>query len=242
MGLLGKKIGMTQAYSEKGEWNALCAIQTGPCVVLEILTIEKHGYAAVRLGFDEAKASRVSKPDAGQFVRAKTTPKRFVREIRLTPEEAAKFELGQIVSIDEVFQAGDHVDVTGVSKGKGFQGVMKKYHFRGFRATHGTHEYFRHGGSIGCRLTPGRVWKGKKMPGQMGNKRVTVQNIRVAEVIPEKNLLLIAGGVPGAAESYLVVSQAAKHAPRPFEAKAPPAPEPEPAPEPAPEEQPPADA
>jgi len=230
MGLLGKKIGMTQAFNEKGEWTAICAIQTGPCVVLEVLTPEKNGYAAIRLGFDEAKPRNVSKPRAGQFARASTSPKRFVREIRLSPEEAAKFELGQTVSVGEVFQAGDIIDVTGTSKGKGFQGVMKRYHFKGFRATHGTHEYFRHGGSIGCRLTPGRVWKGKKMPGQMGNKRVTVQNIKVVEVLEDKNLLLLSGGIPGSAESYVMVHQGAKHAPRPFVAR--PAPEPTPEPEP----------
>ncbi len=228
MGLLGKKIGMTQGYSEKGEWTALCAIQLGPCVVLEVLTLEKNGYSAIRLGYDEAKPSRVSKPDAGQFARAKTTPKRFVRELRLTPEEANKFVIGQTVSVGEVFQAGDRIDATAVSKGKGFQGVMKKYHYKGTRATHGTHEYFRHGGSIGCRLTPGRVFKGTKMPGQMGNKRTTVQNIRVVEVIEDRNLLLLAGGIPGHSESYVLISQGTKHAPRPFEVKANAAPETEP--------------
>ena len=236
MGLLGKKIGMTQSFNEKGEWTALCAIEAGPCVVLEVMSLEKHGYTAIRLGFDEAKARNVSKPRAGQFARANTTPKRFVREIRLTPEEAAKFELGQSVNVGEVFKAGDIIDVTGTSKGKGFQGVMKRHHYHGTRATHGTHEVFRHGGSIGCRLTPGRVWKGKPMPGQMGNKRVTVQNVKVVEVLEDRNLLLLSGGIPGSPESYVMVHQGIKHAPRPFVAR--PAVEPEPAPQPEPDSEP----
>ena len=238
MGLLGKKIGMTQAFDDKGIWTAICAIETGPCVVLEVLSPERDGYSAIRLGFDEAKPRNVSKPRAGQFARANTSPKRFVREIRLTPEEAGKFELGQTVNVGEVFQAGDIIDVTGTSKGKGFQGVIKRHHYHGTRATHGTHEVFRHGGSIGCRLTPGRVWKGKPMPGQMGNKRVTVQNVKVVEVIEDRNLLLLSGGIPGSPMSYVMVHQGAKHAPRPFVARPAPQPAPEPAPQPEPESEP----
>jgi len=231
MGLLGKKVGMTQNFDAKGLYKAVSAVEVGPCVVLDVLTDSRNGYSAVKFGFDEMNEKRCKKPNLGVFANAKTAPRRFVREIRLTSEEAGKFEIGQTVTLDEVFKAGDVIDVTGTSKGKGFQGVMKKYHFRGFRATHGTHEYFRHGGSIGCRLTPGRVYKGKKMPGQMGNKKVTVQNIKVLEVLEDKNLLLVTGAVPGAPDGYLVIKQAAKRPSRPFEAK----PKPEPAPEPTPE-------
>ncbi len=236
MGLLGKKIGMTQNFDAKGVWAALSVIQTGPCVVLEVLTPEKHGYSAIRLGFDERSPSRTNKPLTGQFVKAGTTPKSFIREIRLGEEEAAKFSVGQVVSIGEVFRPGDHIDVTAISKGKGFRGVMKRHHFSGFRATHGTHEYFRHGGSIGCRLTPGRVFKGKRMPGHMGNARVTVQNIVVVEVIEQENLLLIKGGVPGPRDGYVIIRQATKHLARPFSARPAAAPAPEPAP-PAPADQ-----
>jgi len=219
MGLLGKKIGMMQTFDKKGTWAAVSVVQMGPCVVLDVLTPEKNGYSAIRFGFDEKSERRTNKPLAGQFTRAKTTPKRFIREIRLVPEEAAKFSVGQTVSIGEVFQPGDFIDVTGISKGKGFQGVMKRYNFSGFKASHGTHEYFRHGGSIGCRLTPGRVFKGTKMPGQMGNRRNTTQNLVVSEVLEDQNLLLIKGSVPGAPDGYLVVRRAAKHPASPFMAK-----------------------
>ncbi len=231
MGLLGKKVGMTQDFTEKGIYQALSAVEVGPCVVLDVMTPGRNGYSAVKLGFDIIKEKRCKKPNMGVFLKAKTAPRRFVREIRLPNAEAEKFEVGQTVTLDEVFKPGDIIDATGVSKGKGFQGVMKRYHFRGFRATHGTHEYFRHGGSIGCRLTPGRVYKGKKMPGQMGNKKVTVQNLMVVEVVADKNVLLIKGAVPGAPDGYLVIKQSAKRAARPFEAKA----KPEPAPAPVPE-------
>lgn len=226
MGLLGKKVGMTQTFDAKGAWAPLCVVETGPCVVIDIKNEQRDGYTAIQLGFDEAKERRTRKPDRGQFARSKTSPKRFVREIRLKPEDAAVFQVGQTLTVGQVFQKGDKVDVVGVSKGKGFQGVMKRHHFGGFKATHGAHEYFRHGGSIGCRLTPGRVVKGKKMAGQMGNKRVTVQNLTVIDVLEDRNLILLGGGVPGAPSAYLVLKQAAKRSPRPLRLEAPPAPEP----------------
>jgi len=221
MGLLGKKVGMTQTFDEKGAWIPLSVVETGPCVVVDIKREDRDGYCAIKLGFDEKKERRTKKPELGMFARAKTAPRRFVREIRLAAEDAARFQIGQTLTVGQVFQVGDRVDVTGTSKGKGFQGVMKRYHFSGFRATHGTHEYFRHGGSIGCRLTPGRVVKGKHMPGQLGNKRVTMQNLTVFEVVEDKNLLIIRGSIPGAAASYLVLKHAAKRAPQPFRIDAP---------------------
>jgi large subunit ribosomal protein L3 len=210
MGLLAKKVGMTQTFDSSGGWLAMSVLEVGPCVVLEIKTPKRNGYAAIQLGFGEQKAHRIKRPLTGIFAKAQTTPKRFIREIRLSEDELGQFSVGQTVSVGEVFRPGDILDVSGTSRGKGFQGVMKRYHFGGFRATHGTHEYFRHGGSIGCRLTPGRVVKGRKMPGQMGNKAVTVQGLRIHEVIPEKNLLLVKGAVPGAPESLLVVRHATK--------------------------------
>ena len=197
---------------------------------IDIKNEERDGYSAIQFGFGEKSERLTRKPDAGQFARAKTTPKRFVREIRLDPEQTSLFSIGQTVTVSQVFKAGDKVDVTGVSKGKGFQGVMKRHHFGGFKATHGTHEYFRHGGSIGCRLTPGRVVKGKKMAGQLGNKRVTVQNVTVIDVDDEKNLLMLGGGIPGAPSSYLVLKQAAKRPPRSLRLETPAA-EPPPVPE-----------
>jgi len=224
MGLLGKKIGMTQVFGTPdgdaktaGRWQAVTAILAGPCVVLAKLTPEKNGYAAIRLGFDDQKAHRVNKPLGGQFSAGNTTPKRFIQEIQLKPEELDQFSVGQSLKPSQVFKVGQKVDVTARSKGKGFQGVMKRHNFKGFRATHGTHEYFRHGGSIGCRLTPGRVMKGKKMPGQMGNKVCTTQNLSIHEILDDKNLVLIAGAVPGHPGSYLKIRHAAKRPELTFE-------------------------
>jgi large subunit ribosomal protein L3 len=185
-------------------------VATGPCVVLRKFTLDKDGYSAIQLGFDDKRASRTTRPEMGKFAKADTDPKRFVREIRLAPELADKFEVGQAIKVDEVFAAGDIIDVTGTSKGKGFQGVIKKYNFRGGKATHGVHEAYRHGGSIGMRLTPGRVVKGKKMAGQMGNYRVTTQNIKVVSVRPDDNLMLIHGGIPGSKNGYVVMKYANK--------------------------------
>jgi large subunit ribosomal protein L3 len=219
MGLLGKKVGMTQTFDDKGNWSALTVVEVGPCVVLDKKTEQRDGYSALLLGFDDKPANRTTKPRAGLFHKVGTEPKRFVREIRLPKEDLEQFEVGQALTADQVFGAGDVIDVTGTSRGKGFQGVIKRYHFRGFRATHGTHEYFRHGGSIGCRLTPGRVAKGKKMPGQMGNRRVTVQNLRVSEVLGDKNLVLVAGAVPGSPDGYLTLRHGAKRPGVPFRLK-----------------------
>ncbi|MCB9556126.1 MAG: 50S ribosomal protein L3 [Deltaproteobacteria bacterium] len=223
MGLLGKKVGMTQAFDEKGTWKAFTVIEVGPCVIVDKRTEERDGYSAIVLAFDDAKPTRVNKPQGGLFAKANTTPKRLVREMRLPAEDVAQFAVGQTLTAEQVFGAGDVVDVTGVTRGKGFQGVMKRYGFRGFRATHGTHEYFRHGGSIGCRLTPGRVFKGKKMPGHMGSRRVTVQNLRVNEIVADKNLVLIPGAVPGSPDTYLTIRLAAKRQARPFSLRAAPA-------------------
>jgi large subunit ribosomal protein L3 len=210
MGLLGKKVGMTQIFTDDGLRVPVTVVATGPCVVLAKRTLDTNGYAAIQLGFDDQKMSRMSRPDMGRFEKANTDPKRFVHEIRLSPEAVDKFEVGQEIKVEEVFADGDIIDVTGTSKGKGFQGVVKKYHFRGGKRSHGVHECYRHGGSLGCRLTPGRVVKGKKMPGQMGNHKVTTQNIKVVSVRPDDNLLLVRGGIPGAKNGYVVMMYATK--------------------------------
>ena len=156
IGLLGKKIGLTQVFADDGEAVAVTVIQTGPCHVIGIRTQERDGYTAIVLGFDEKPVRLASKPEMGA-IKEGGKPQRFVRELRLPADEVAKYQVGQVIGPQDVFANDAVIDVEGMSKGKGFQGVIKKHHMKGMRATHGTHEYFRHGGSIGCRLTPQRV-------------------------------------------------------------------------------------
>jgi large subunit ribosomal protein L3 len=208
IGLLGKKIGMTQVFADDGEAVAVTVIQTGPCHVIGIRTQERDGYTALVLGFDEKPVRLASKPEMGA-VKDGGKPQRFVRELRLPADEVAKYQVGQVLGPKDVFADDAVIDVEGTSKGKGFQGVMKRHHMAGFRNTHGTHEYFRHGGSIGCRLTPQRVHKGKRMAGQMGNEKVSIQNLQLLRIMPEDNVILVRGAIPGAANDYVVVTHAA---------------------------------
>lgn len=210
MGLIGKKVGMTQIFNADGERVPVTVISTGPCVVVAKKTPEKDKYAAIQLGFGEEKATRVNRPLAGYFKKAGVAPAKILREIRLTDGELAKYEVGQVIKAADVFAAGTCVDVIGRSKGKGFQGVFKRHHLGGSRSTHGQHEFFRHGGSIGCRLTPGRVHRGKRMSGHMGDERKTIQNLEVVQVLAEENVLLIRGAVPGGANGYVLVQNAVK--------------------------------
>lgn len=210
MGLLGKKLGMTQVFLADGERVPVTAIATGPCVVIAKRTPAKDKYSAIQLGFEEKKASRVNKPDGGHFTKAQQKPMQLLQEIRLTDADAAKYEVGQVLTAKDVFTVGNCVDVVGTSKGKGYQGVFKRHHLGGSRNTHGQHEFFRHGGSIGCRLTPGRVHKGKRMTGHMGDERKTIQNLEVVEVLGEENVLLVRGAVPGGKNGYLLVQNAVK--------------------------------
>ena len=189
MGLLGKKLGMTQVFGADGERIPVTAVACGPCVVTAKRTLEKDKYTAIQLAFDEQKSTRLNKADLGNFAKANTTPKSFVQEIRLPEEECAKFEVGQTLTASDVFKAGVAIDVVGTSKGKGFQGVFKRHNLGGSRSTHGQHEFFRHGGSIGCRATPGKVHKGKRMAGRMGNERVAVLNCTVVKLDEEKGLI-----------------------------------------------------
>ncbi len=208
LGLLGKKLGMTQIFTETTVI-PVTVIQVGPCTVIQKKTPERDKYEAIQLGFLDKKETRCTKPELGHFKAAGVTPKKVVQEIRLQPGEVEQFEVGQELRAD-IFEVGQYVDVTGTSKGKGFQGVMKRHNFSGFEKTHGTHEYFRHGGAIGCRLTPGRVWKGKRMAGQMGNRTVTVQNLEVCRVDVDRNLIMVKGAVPGATNGYVTVYHAKK--------------------------------
>jgi len=208
IGLLGKKLGMTQVFADDGESIPVTVIQTGPNVVIGTRTQERDGYSALVLGFDEKPVRLANKAELGSVAEG-GKPQRFIREIRLAPEEVAKFQVGQVLDAKDVFADGAPIDVEGWSKGKGYQGVIKKHHMSGMTRAHGTHEYFRHGGSIGCRLTPQRVHKGKRMAGQMGNEKVTVQNLQLFRIMADDNCILVRGSVPGAANEYVVVTKAA---------------------------------
>ena len=209
IGLLGKKIGMTQVFAEDGEAVAVTVIQTGPCHVIGTRTSERDGYSAIVLGFDEKPVRLSNKAELGAMKAAGGKPQRFIRELRLTAEEVAKYQVGQVLGPKDVFADGTPVDVEGSSKGKGYQGVIKKHHMKGMTRAHGTHEYYRHGGSIGCRLTPQRVHKGKRMAGQMGNEKVSIQNLQLFRILADDHVILVRGAVPGAANDYVVVTNAA---------------------------------
>ena len=196
IGLLGRKVGMTQFWDDNGKVVPCTIVEAGPCPVIQVKTADgTDGYNAIQIGFYGQKKQRLSKAQQGHFERAGTEPTKVLREFRV--KNSSDYTVGQTLTAGDVFKVGQKVDVVGTSKGKGFAGVMKKYHFRGFLRSHGVHEFFRHGGSIGTRLTPGHVAKGKKMPGQMGNKRVTVQGLTVAKVDAENGHIYIRGGIPG---------------------------------------------
>lgn len=201
-GILGTKVGMTQVW-KNDKAVPVTVILAGPCKVVTRFTADKNGYEAVQLGFQLKKASRLNKPMKGYFAKAGVEPVAYLRELRNYSPEGDKVTV-------EIFQAGEHVDVTGTSKGHGFSGVVKKWKFAGGNKTHGAHKVHRHGGSIGNRKTPGRVYKGKKMPGRWGTDRVTIQNLEVVEVVPEENLLLVRGAVPGANGGLVMVRETAR--------------------------------
>lgn len=209
MGLLAKKLGMTEYFLEDGQRVPVTVLECTGNVVTAHRTDERDGYTALQVGFGEQKPTRVNKPELGQFKKAETGPKRFVREFRVKSDTLEAHPIGTELPLS-LFEDGARVDVSGVSKGKGFQGVMKRHGMRGERRTHGNHESFRHGGSIGCRLTPGRVLKGKRMPGQMGNERVTVQNLTIAKVLADEGLILVRGSVPGGNDTFLQIRHAVK--------------------------------
>ncbi len=209
VGLLGKKIGMTQVFAADGERIPVTVIQTGPCVVVGKRSEDRDGYTAVQIGFDELPGRLTNKPDMGQFTKAGVKPQRVVKEFRLPAAECDKFEIGSTVKASQVFEQGIPVDIVGTSRGKGYQGVIKRHHMSGTKASRGVHEFFRHGGSIGCRLTPGRVIKGKRMSGQMGNEQLTVQNLQLISILDDDNCILVRGAVPGAPGSFVTVQKAA---------------------------------
>lgn len=207
-GLLGKKIGMTQIFSEDGDIIPVTIIEAGTCKVVQVKSKEKDGYNAVQLGFDEIAERKVKKPQKAIFDKTGVKPTRYLKEIQI--ESVDDVQVGQEVFVD-IFAPGEYVDITGTSKGRGFAGVMKRHNFSGAPASHGTHEAFRHGGSIGTGAAwPSRVMKGKRMAGQMGNERVTVQNIEVVRVVKDQNLLLIRGAVPGSKDGLLIIKKSLK--------------------------------
>ena len=206
-GILGTKLGMTQLWDENNRVVPVTVIQAGPCVVTQVRTPETDGYNAVQLGFGAIKAKKVTKPAAGHFDKAGVTPRKHLVELRTA--DASEYTLGQEVNA-EVFESGSIVDVTGVSRGKGTAGVMKRHGFAGLRASHGVHRKHRAPGSIGGCATPGRVFKGKAMAGRMGVNRVTVQNLTVHAVDAERGLILVKGAIPGPKHGLVVVRTAAK--------------------------------
>ena len=213
-GLIGKKLGNTQIFDAEGMVHRVTAIECGPCTVVGKRTEERDGYSALVLGFGEKREKSVNKPEAGFFKKIEQKPAQELREFRLPADVAATYEVGQQIKPSALFSEGQLVDVCGTSKGRGFTGVMKRHNFKGSRtATHGTHEYKRHGGAIGTNMTPGRVFPGIKMPGQHGASRVTVQNLRVAQVLDEQNIVLVEGGVPGSRNGLVTVRGAVKAKP-----------------------------
>ena len=211
-GLIGRKVGMTQVFSEEGDMIPVTALEAGPCWVTQKKTIERDGYTAVQLGFDEKKAKRTTKPLRGHFERSGVSPKRWLREFRVGEETLAELEEGQEIRGD-IFADLRYVDVIGTSKGRGFSGVMKRHNFGGKNATHGTHESFRGGGAVGAGADPGKIFKNTRMAGQYGNARVTIQNLEVVQYLESQNLLLVKGAVPGP-NGGMVLIQASRKRPQ----------------------------
>ncbi len=205
-GLIGKKIGMTSIYDASGKVVPCTVLEAGPCVVTQVKTVEKDGYSAIQLAYDEKKEKNTTKSLKGHFEKAGTTPKKVLREFTRF-EEGHQKSLGDVLDVT-VFEEGEFVDVSGTSKGKGFQGVVKRHHFRGVGdATHGQHNRLRAPGSMGASSYPSRVFKGMRMAGQMGNAKVKVINLQIVKIVKEKNMLLVKGSVPGANGSYIKIER-----------------------------------
>ena len=206
-GIIGKKIGMTQIFDESGKVIPVTVVEAGPCVVVQKKTVENDGYAAVQLGFGDEKATRVNKPIKGHFDKADAAYKKNLKEFRL--EDCESVNVGDILKAD-TFAPGDMVDVSGTSKGKGFQGTIKRHNNSRLKETHGSGPVHRHAGSMGACSSPSRIFKGKGMPGQMGNEKVTVQNLDVVRVDADKNLILVKGAVPGPKKALVTIKETVK--------------------------------
>ena len=208
-GLIGKKLGNTQIFTEAGEVRRVTVIEAGPCVVTQVRSPEVDGYSAVQLGYGAIEPRKVNKPDAGHFAKAGAAPKRYLVELRT--DDASEYTLGQEIGL-ETFEAGQEVDITGTTKGKGYSGVMKRHGFHGVSASHGAHRNHRKPGSIGACATPGRVFRGMRMAGRDGNERKTIQNLQIHSIDAEKGVLLVKGAVPGSKGSLVLIRTAAKGA------------------------------
>ena len=221
LGMLGKKVGMTAIFDDRGHQIPVTVVETTGNILVDKKTEERDGYTALVLGFGEQKAKRLNKPQLGFFQKQGLVVddenggvvKRHLKEFRVGSEELDSRNVGDELKAEDLFFDGEKIDVTGVSKGRGFTGVMKRHNFRGTKATHGVHEYYRHGGSIGMATYPARVFKNKKMPGQHGNKRVAIQNVQVVRVLAEENLVLVKGGIPGPNGGIIQLTKAVKRLP-----------------------------
>ncbi len=199
--IIGRKVGMTEVFAEDGTMYPVTVVEVLPNIVTQVKTIEKDGYNAIQVGYEEKKESRANKPEKGIAAKANTVPHQFLRELK--GDEMLKYQVGDQITVD-IFKAGDIVDVIGTSKGKGFQGVVKRYGFRGVGGqTHGQEDRLRAPGSLGAASFPSRVFRGKRMAGHMGNERVKILNLEVIKIIPENNILVVKGSVPGARGSYV---------------------------------------
>jgi len=205
--MLGKKVGMTQIFDENGSVIPVTVIQAGPITVVQKKTIETDGYTSVKVGFQDVPEKKLNKPERGLFAKLNLQPKKYLKEFRT--DDVEKYEIGQEIKVEDMFQDGDKVDVSGISKGKGFQGLIKRYGFSRGPETHGS-DYHRRIGSLGSGTTPGRVYKGKKMPGHMGAERITVQNLSVVKVDSDRGLLLVKGAVPGPKGGLLEIRETVK--------------------------------
>lgn len=208
-GVLGKKVGMTQVFDESGEVVPVTIIEAGPCFVTQKKTVKQDGYTAIQLGFKEVKPKRLTQPQRGHLRKNNLPPLRYLREIRMSEGDLEDYEVGQKISIG-IFEVGEIVDVVGTSKGRGFAGVVKRHGFRGGPKTRGQSDRHRAPGSIGQTTTPGRVYKGKRMAGRMGNQRVSAQDLQVVLVDPQRNLLAVKGSVPGARNGLLLIKEGRK--------------------------------
>ena len=206
-GLIGRKVGMTQVFDEKGKVIPVTVVELGPCAVVQKKTVENDGYAAVQLGFEDKKVTRTNKPEKGHFDKANVAPKKILKEFRL--EDDSALNVGDIIKAD-IFAAGEKVDVVGTSKGKGTAGVIKRWNFSRLKETHGTGPVARHAGSLGACSDPSRVFKGKKLAGHLGAERVTIQNLDVVKVDAENNLIAIKGAIPGPKKGIVMVVNSVK--------------------------------
>ncbi len=206
-GILGKKLGMSQVFAADGRRIPVTVVEAGPCVVLQKKTVATDGYNALQVGFSGKQSHRANQPEMGHFKKAGSGAFNHLRELRV--ENVDQYNVGDEITCGSVFAVGDIIDVTGMSKGKGFQGVIKRWNFAGGRSSHGS-MFHRHGGSIGCSAWPSRVFKGKKMAGQMGNEQVTTQNLQIVELRPEQNLILVKGAIPGAKNSLVMLRKGIK--------------------------------